>query len=246
MSWRTFVVIAVTLALAAILILLQRQRVTRLEAEIGALQSQIAATNQDAGNLEKHLKAAPNRTDAIDRELEQLRSEKMVLQRENAQLKSKLSGGAEVQQPLDPTEVPERKGYHYTPQQWAFFVERLHFGKGLGLALITLAEENNGQMPPDVLPAAKWLSTNNVQVWGDTGPLYGVGVSSFELVYKGNLRDLEKPERIIMAREVNPVEVSPTLWTRMYVFADGSVQRLEAARADEFANREKAVWPGQP
>src|SRR5262249_54386893 len=141
MSRRTFAVIAVILALAAILVLLQRQRVTRLEAEIAALQSQIAAaTNQDTGNLKGHLKAAPNRADELDRELAQVRPEKMVLQRENAQLKSKVSGGAEVQQPLDPTEVPERKGYHYTPQQWAFFVERLHFGKGLGLALITLAQ----------------------------------------------------------------------------------------------------------
>jgi hypothetical protein len=32
----------------------------------------------------------------------------------------------------------------------------------------------------------------------------------------------------------------------MYVFADGSVQRLEATTADGFAEREKEVWPAQP
>jgi hypothetical protein len=32
----------------------------------------------------------------------------------------------------------------------------------------------------------------------------------------------------------------------MYVFADGSVQRLEATSAGGFAVREKEIWPGQP
>jgi hypothetical protein len=148
--------------------------------------------------------------------------------------------------PRHPTEVPERQPYRFTPEQSAFFIERLDFGKRLGLAFLTLAEENNGMLPEDITQVAKWLATNNVPIAGDTGPLFGVGVKSFELVYKGNLKDLANPEHVILAREVNPVEVHAERWNRMYVFADGSVQRLEAASAGGFADREKEIWPRQP
>jgi hypothetical protein len=132
------------------------------------------------------------------------------------------------------------------PSSRCFFVERLNFGKRLGLALRTLAEQDDGRVPPKVSSAAQWLSTNSIPIEGDTGPLYGVGTIHFEVVYKGRLRDLQDAAKIIMAREKNPVEVHPELWTRMYVFADGSVQRLESTTPDGFSARENELWPEQP
>lgn len=64
--------------------------------------------------------------------------------------------------------------YHYTPDQWDHFVERLNFGKKLGLALLTLAEQNNGQLPESLTPAANWLATNNIPIEGDTGLCSGL------------------------------------------------------------------------
>lgn len=144
--------------------------------------------------------------------------------------------------------VPENRPYHFTRQQSLFFTERLAFGKRLGLALRIIANKNGGQLPPDLTSAAAWLATNAVRISGDVGPTekVGIGAADFELVYNGNLADLTNPSQTILARERNPVEIHEGRWNRMYVFADGSVNRLEATTADGFPEREKEVWPGQP
>jgi hypothetical protein len=144
------------------------------------------------------------------------------------------------------TDVPEKQPYHYTQQQSMFFIERLNFGKRVGLALLTIAKESGGQLPPDLTSAASWLATNEVPIQGDVGPMFGIGVTNFELIYKGNLSNLKNSSETILARERDPVEVHAGRWTRMYVFADGSVYRLEATTADGFPAREKEVWPNQP
>jgi hypothetical protein len=231
------------------LIWLQKQRAVRLEQRVAALQSQIAAgeaTQQGNRRLEEQLKSVTEQAEGLNRELTHLRFEKTALQKENTELKLARPDSSPPPPPRYPTEVPERQPYHFTPEQLAFWRERLDFGKKLGLALRTLAEENNGQLPQDLTPTALWLATNNVQIASDTGPVFGVGTRSFELVYKGNLNDLANPDKIILAREVNPVEVHDERWDRMYIFANGSVQPLQATRADGFAAREKEVWPGQP
>ena len=150
------------------------------------------------------------------------------------------------QRARDKTEVPENQTYHYTKQQWMFFIERLNFGKRVGLALLTIAKESGGQIPLDLKSAESWLATNEVPIQGDVGPMFGIGVTNFELIYKGNLSELKNSSQTILARERNPVEVHEGRWTRMYVFADGSVNRLEATTADGFPAREKEVWPNQP
>ena len=150
------------------------------------------------------------------------------------------------QRARDKTEVPEQQPYHYTQQQSMFFIERLNFGKKLGLALLTIAKEDGGQLPSDLTSAEAWLATNVVPIQGDVGAMFGVGTTNFELVYKGNLSNLKDSSETILAREKDPVEVHEGRWTRMYVFANGSVNRLEATTADGFPTREKEVWPNQP
>ena len=150
------------------------------------------------------------------------------------------------QRPRDPTGVPESQPYHSTPQQAKFFNERLNFGKWLGLALQTIAKDNGGQVPPDLTSAGAWLETNTVPIRGQLPPKVGIGVANFELIFKGNLSDLKDPPQTILARERIPVEVHQGRWNRMYVFADGSVIRLEATTSDGFSAREKEVWPAQP
>ena len=241
--------IIIGLSLVLVMMMWLQKRNVGLEQQVAALQSQIAAseaTQQDNGRREERLKAVTEQADGLSRELARLRSERTALQKENTELTLAHSTSSTPPPPGHPTEVSERQPYHFTPEQSAFFVERLDFGKRLGLAFRTLAEENNGQLPRDLTGVAQWLATNNVPIAGDTGPLFGVGVRSFELVYKGNLNDVANPEQVILAREVNPIEVHSERWNRMYVFADGSVQRLEATSAGGFADREKEIWPGQP
>jgi hypothetical protein len=147
---------------------------------------------------------------------------------------------------VDRAGVPERQPYHFPQQQATSFTERLNFGKWLGLAVLTVAKENGGQLPSDLAPAASWLATNTVHFPGGSGPKSGIGATNFELIFKRNLSDLKNPSQTILAREKEPVEIHEGRWNRIYVFADGSVNRLEATTVDEFPAREKEVWPNQP
>src|SRR5262249_1600713 len=160
-------IVGLPLVLVMILMWLQQQRAARLEQQVAALQNQIAAgeaARQDDGRLGEQLKSASEQAEALDRELTRLRAERMVLQRENTELKSPPQTSSTSPPPRHPTEVAERQPYHFTPEQSAFWIERLDFGKRLGLALRTLAAENNGQLPDDLTPTAKWLATNNVPI----------------------------------------------------------------------------------
>ncbi|HXT12673.1 MAG TPA: hypothetical protein VN873_14010 [Candidatus Angelobacter sp.] len=138
--------------------------------------------------------------------------------------------------------IPEKQPYHFTPQQSPSFSERLNFGKQLGLALRIIAKDNGGQLPPDLTPTAAWLATNTFRL-----PHFSdIGTTNFELIYRGNLSNLKSPDHTILAREKDPVEIHAGLWSRIYVLADGSVNRLEATTAGGFPAREKEVWHDQP
>jgi hypothetical protein len=246
MTKRGLLVVGLPLFAVVILFWYQERRSAQLQQQVAALQSQIAAAEkppQDNSRLQEQLKSATDEADDLQHELMRLRSDQTTLLKENAALKATVSTPSVAPaRPRDPTSVPEVQPYHYTQDQTDYFVERLDFGKKVGFALQKLAQANDGQLPDDLKPVAKWLATNTVPIAGDTGPLFAIGTSSFELVYKGNMNNLAHPDQVILARETNPVEVHEERWTRMYVFADGSVQRLEATTADGFASREQEVW----
>ncbi len=249
MTKRSGFIIGLPLILVVIAICFQEHRAARMGRQWAILQGQIAAAEtirQENAQLQDQLKSATEEADGLRHELTRLRSDQTALFKENTALKAANPTPGAPARPPDPTSVPKPQPVHYTPEQTQYFFERLDFGKRIGLALRTIAEENNGQLPTNSMLIAKWLATNGVPFAGDPGPLFGVGVRSFELVYNGNLNALANPERVILAREINPVQINAELWTRMYVFGDGSVQRLEATRADDFTDREKEVWPAQP
>jgi hypothetical protein len=231
------------LAIAALTIW-QEHRANRLMAETAALQAQVeqaASLRMENQKLAKRLKAATEDSDAQLRELMRLRGQAGAMretQQENARLKAERPRS--VARPArDASEPPEA---HYTPQQWAFFVERLNFSKKLGLAISKRAQENGGQVPSDLESAASWLATNHVPNL-EGGSANGVNLDRFELIYKGRLTDLQAPERTVLAREKDPVEVHSGRWIRMYVMADGSVQQIGANTGDGFAALEKEMWP---
>ena len=232
----------VLLAIAALTIW-QEHRANRLMAETAALQAQVeeaASLRLENQNLAERLKAAIEDSDAQLRELMRLRGQAGAMrqtQQENARPKAERSRS--VAPPA--THASEPQEAHYTPEQWGFFVERLNFSKKLGLAISKRAQENGGQVPSDLESAASWLATNDVPLEG--GSANGVGVDRFELIYKGRLTDLQTPERTVVAREKDPVEVHSGRWIRMYVMADGSVQQIGANTGDGFAALEKERWP---
>jgi prepilin-type processing-associated H-X9-DG protein len=235
-------VVALVLLTLGGLLLWQEHRARGLVVENARLRQQVEQTaivRDENQRLSARLQDEAQRSEVDLRELVRLRGQAgMLRQQENVRPK-RLRPAADA--PRDPTEVADSPDYHYTPEQSAFFIERLNFGKNLGLALSNVAEERGGQLPADLAPAAQWLSKNQMAVEG--GSPYGVGVDQFELVYAGRLPDLPDPGRIILAQEKDPVEVHEGRWTRMYVFADGHVGRLEATTREGFAAREKEVWP---
>jgi hypothetical protein len=249
MTRRVLFIIGLPLLVVLVVVCFQERRTAQLERQLTTLRTQLAtmdAAQRENVRLQEQLKSATEETQEHTRELMRLRADKIALQNENKELKAASPAPRTPVRPLDPTSVPEPQPYHFTQDQSDYFTERLDFGKKVGLALQKLAEANGGQLPEDLKPVARWLATNYVPVAGDAGPLFGIGTRNFELVYKGNLNSLMHPEQMILAREVDPVEIHEGRWNRMYVFADGSVQRLEATTADGFRTREQEVWPGQP
>lgn len=172
----------------------------------------------------------------------------LIVRREHRPTQQARRAPTPITREQDRAGIPENQPYHFTRQQSLFFTERLDFGKRLGLALRTIAGENGGQLPPDLTSAASWLATNPLPIPGDVAPKekVGIGAADFELAYNGKLSNLKNPSQTILARERNPVEIHEGRWNRMYVFADGSVNRLEATTADGFPAREKEIWPNQP
>src|SRR6185312_5638710 len=158
---------AVGLPLLAVLILIwfQERRSARLEQQMATLQSQIAAAEnvqQDNNRLQEQLKSATDETDRLNGEVARLRAERIAIQKQNAALKAADRPPSTPPPPLDPTSVPRTQPYHYTPDQSAYFTERLDFGKRIGEALRVLANDDNGQLPTNLNVIAKWISTNNV------------------------------------------------------------------------------------
>jgi len=232
------------IALVAAVVIRQEQRAQRLQAEVNTLHAQTAA----AQALQEENQRLVEQTRAAEKHANENLGELMRLRRlahatRDVQKESSRTGPGR-QPPLDRSEVPKEQPYQYTPEQWSRFVETLNFGKKLGLALSTLAEANDGQMPADLTSAAAWLATNAVPLEGDS--TNGISEEHFELVYKRRLPELKDPEHTIMAKQKEPDQITEGLWIRFYVFADGHVERVEATTPDGFAAREKELWPEQP
>lgn len=236
--------IGLVIALVAAVVIRQEQRAQRLQVEVNTLQARSAAAQsvqeENQRLVEKNSVAEKHANENL-RQLMRLRSLAHATQDVR---KESSHRGSSRQPPIDRSEVPKQQPYQYTPEQWSRFVETLNFGKKLGLALSTLAQANDGQMPTDLTSAGAWLATNAVPLGGDS--TNGISEENFELVYKGRLPELKDSEHTIMAKEKEPVPITEGLWIRFYVFADGHVERVEATTPDGFPAREKELWPEQP
>jgi len=104
------------------------------------------------------------------------------------------------------------------------------------IAFYKFAESNRGEFPTSFEGAESFLASEiktNTSVTSD----------EFEIVYRGSLKALEKPEEIIVIRQKQPREPNPSggrkgTWARIYGFADGSV-RLRQEAANNFDDYER-------
>src|SRR6185369_5570885 len=141
-------VVALVLLILGGLLLWQEHRARGLVVENARLRQQVEQTaivRDENQRLSARLQDQAQRSEVDLRELVRLRGQAgMLRQQENVRPK-RLRPAADA--PRDPTEVADSPDYHYTPEQSAFFIERLNFGKNLGLALGKVAEERGGQLP---------------------------------------------------------------------------------------------------
>jgi len=229
-------------ALAA-LVVWQEVRARRLMLEAAALRKlndQAAAVREENERLAAQLQSATERARADSAELARLRGQSVRLrqvEQENAQLKSERDRLARASRPV--AEAPE-SDEPLTPEAKLRRAKGT-FGRDLGLALIFIAQANDGNLPAEL----RGPVFDVLEQFSPGGQEHNFRAKDFELVYRGSLRDLKDGERVIMAREREPAQRADGQWERVYVMTDGSSQRISAATRDGFAAREREFWPGQ-
>lgn len=230
------------LALAAV-VAWQQVRILRLTADAAVIHEQVrqaSAAREENQRLAEQLRTAFDRAEAERKELLRLRGQSARLrqsEQENARLVAERDRLAKARQPAsvetedaDESQTPEAK------------IRRAKgfFGKDLGLALIFIAQGNDGNLPAElrgpVFDVLEYFSRN--------GQEFNLRVKDFELVFNGSLRDVKSSETVL-AREKEPTQLANGQWTRVYVLADGSSQHINAATKDGFAALEQKFWPGQ-
>jgi exonuclease VII large subunit len=240
-SKRRSAVIAVAFLALAAIVVWQQLRARRLMAEAAALRDQLeqaATLREENERLARQLQAATERSQADLSELVRLRGQAgrtRQIEQENAQLKNERERLAKqlAQSSASETNEPE------TPEQ-KLLAAKSRFGCNLGMALIMVADENEGCLPTDLRGAL----VDTVERLSSDGE-HNIQAKQFELVYRGSLHEVKDGEETILAREKEPVQRSDGQWVRLYVMADGSSRYIAAGARDGFAAREKEFWPGQ-
>jgi len=221
-----------TIVIAALVVPLafHRQTIAAMRAQDAALQRQadqliaLQTENERLSKLAANGGLAKKQADELRRLSEEavtLRpttNEIANLRKENRRLQ------ASLEKPKTPLQIKEE-----------IIATETHIKDWL-IAFYKFAESNRGEFPTSFEGAESFLASEiktNTSVTSD----------EFEIVYRGSLKALEKPEEIIVIRQKQPREPNPSggrkgTWARIYGFADGSV-RLRQEAANNFDDYER-------
>ena len=167
------------------------------------------------------------------------------MEQENARMKTERDRSAKPRTTSSPT-VPDDQ----TPE-WALAQVRMRFSKVLGLSIRSFANDNQGQMPTNVLAALSSQTQKEfAERLADQLPAeaanHEIRADQFELVFHGNLNATGRtPGSTIIARTTEPIQLSNGRWARPCVFDDASGAVLVADTMDELAAKEKKLMEPQ-
>ena len=167
------------------------------------------------------------------------------MEQENARRKTERDRSSKPLTTSTPT-VPDDQ----TPE-WALAQVRMRFSKMLGLSIRSFANDNQGQMPTNVLAAVSSQTEREfAERLADQLPpeaaIHEIGADQFELVFQGNLNATgREPGSTIIARTREPIQLSNGRWARPCVFDDASGAVLVADSLDELAAKEKKLMQTQ-
>jgi hypothetical protein len=213
-------------------------------AEAAVLQAQggqASAVREENERLAGQLKAALGSEEAERNELLRLRGQSARLrqaEQENARLLAERDQLTKMPQTAA-AQTPETNEPQ-TPEGKLRRAKGL-FGRDLGLALIFIAEANDGNLPAELRGPVFHV----LEEFAPSNQEFNFRVKDFELVLNGSLREVKNVSETILAREKEPMQLADGRWVRVYVLADGSSQHISAATKDGFAAREQEFWPGQ-
>jgi hypothetical protein len=214
--------IAATLAVGGIAI------ATREHLAKAALQNEIASIRAETARITPA--ASPNLASEIDlNELSRLRAEhaelmqlrgEVVALRKAKQDAERTIAAAQKQQSSKPDEAvdPEEQAYNTVA------LARMNYANGWGTAILAFAKANGGRMPTSFEQAGSHFPER----WASL--MSAFDSERFEIVFRGSLNDIARPERTIIVREKepfsNPKEAG---FARTYLFADGHTELHRSA-----------------
>lgn len=229
----------VALAGAAIAALGTGYVVTSLNARLRDTEAALQVTRSEIQQPKPSV-APARRTPAEDQSAQEEHLELMRLRGEVTRLRAQARAAA-----LPGPEPAQRPGPPLTPEQLEEInktvgLAKLNFTKTWGFAFLRYAQENEGKFPDHFPDAAAFLPELPPEMQWISGL---TGASDFELVFRGNLNDLQNPAATIVLREKTPFNIQPTgEASRTYLFGDGHTE-IHTARDGNFEAWERARWP---
>lgn len=225
----------------AIILIVQWQRDAQLCSELADLRARLTESNS---TIIAPVDAAEVASDELARlrnehaELLRLRGEVGMLRRnqadatrievENARLRATLTnqtqtGGLQGETNFD---------WHTYERQIEEAMARS--ARDWGLACLRFAEKHGGTMPETLDQAAQYYPDKLASAFS------AFANNTFEIVFKGSLKDIADPHRAIIIRQTQPhFNLHIARWRRTYVCADGKSSTKFAQRTEEFATWER-------
>jgi RNA polymerase sigma factor (sigma-70 family) len=202
---------ALVVASAATALVVQHQAQTKLRDEGESLRQQIAQLQANNESLSNHLAAADAKPsssrslpDGQSNELLKLRGEVGVLQKQASEASLK----AQVAEQKLATALSAKA--QFASHQSA----TINAAKGIGLAMRVFSGNHENQFPTNFLQLTNEL--------GNSFSIQGIELYSFEFVNAGAV-SLDHPNMVEL-RERLARQAPDGIWSRIYGFADGSVQ----------------------
>ena len=222
------------LATALVLIVLQRQQITRFKGQNVETREQLNQLLQlrDTDQLlTNRLRIEQEHQQSEHTELLRARAQVSRLkqiEQENTRLRKehdRLSRNSEQPRDSDRADTTDEQ----STDEKTLSAKR-NLAKNLATTLIVGAEANAFRLP-DALSTDLLLAVDALSKWSSSNNTAG----RFELVYKGSLLDVAGSFKTVMLREKEATQLSSGQWVKTYAFTDGHIDTATRPDKNDFA-----------
>jgi RNA polymerase sigma factor (sigma-70 family) len=206
-----FAVGALTIASVTAAFVVQNQAQTKLRADNGALQQQLAQVQAGNATLASQLAAVSNSvSQSRDRfnELLKLRGQVGLLQRQAADAE-KLRAENQRLTALHEDLATTSEAMDPEARQQAVSREKMSDAREGVLGIIMFSQDNQGLCPTNYEQMASFFKSG----WN--------GTNDFDIVYQGSLPDISHPADTVVLMEKQAWQTLGGKWAKAYGFADG-------------------------